>query len=465
VRTLSLNQDAEIEEIEALVDCLAHADDLADMEHDLVTALWERDLGHIDYQVVDPFLAGEVLGEGMVDTLREAVLQRLDAAKPQVSSVGGQQMEMGRVEPKQIDSAGLQLTPQEIHQGERAVEGLSSVLQDFAEILLEIAGSAPSAATDEVLIQSLTATVAAFLDADDIDGASFVLGQLELMETQGSCPVGTLGLVAGAAITTDHLRRLLHESGQMSSDSAGVAEPFLRWVKPWIVPSLLEILAETDDRTVRRTVLGVLGGEGGVPWTDLELFLRDRRWYVVRNAVQLAAGAGHRELIGHAPRLLRHPEVQVRREVVRALERFGGPAALSGLTQALTDSDSSVRTLAARAIGHAGGPETERVLLAHIESREFPSLTSEEMEAFFSAYAVSAQERAVPLLERSWKKRLLSPRPVAFRVSAVLALGRVEGPAARAALQEASKSGELQIKRAAAQAIQSRSSSAPGAGS
>jgi hypothetical protein len=98
--------------------------------------------------------------------------------------------------------------------------------------------------------------VAAFLDADDVDGASFVLGRLEQMEAQGWCPVGTLGLVAGDAIATDHLRRLLHESGQASSDNVRAPESFLTWLKPWIVPPLLEILAETDDRTVRRTVLG-----------------------------------------------------------------------------------------------------------------------------------------------------------------------------------------------------------------
>jgi hypothetical protein len=464
VRTLSLNPDMVMEEIEALVDCLAHADDLADMEHDLVTALWERDLGHIDYQVVDPFLAGEVLGEGMVDTLREAVLQRLDAAAPSISPTAAQvQTALGRVEPIHIEASGLKLTPQEIGRGEQAIEGLSSVLQDFAEVLLEISGSAPITAADDVLLQSLTAAVTAFLDVDDIDGASLLLGRLEQMETQGRCPTGTVGLVAAGAITAEHLRSLLRESGQVSADSDRPAESFLKWLRPWIVPPLLEILAETDDRAVRRTVLGVLGGEGGVPWPELEPFLRDARWYVVRNAVQLAAAAGHRQLIGHAPRLLRHPEVQVRREVVRALERFGGQAASSSLTQALTDPDSSVRTLAARAVGRETGPETERVLLAHIESREFPSLSEEEVEAFFSAYAESAQERATPLLDRSWRKRLFAPRPLSFRIAAVLALGRIRGPAGRAALDIASRSGEPQIKRAAAQAVHDRSSATPGA--
>jgi HEAT repeat protein len=90
-------------------------------------------------------------------------------------------------------------------------------------------------------------------------------------------------------------------------------------------------------------------------------------------------------------------------------------------------------------------------------------LSEEEVEAFFSAYAESAQERAIPLLDRSWRKRLFAPRPLSFRIAAVLALGRIRGPAGRAALDIASRSGEPQIKRAAAQAVHDRSSATPGA--
>jgi hypothetical protein len=147
--TLSLNQDTEIGRSRLCRS--AHADDLADMgmtRHSSVgtrfspstTKWWIRS-------------SRRSAGRGW-STLR-AVLQRLDAAKPPVPSAGGQeQMDIGRIEPKRIDSAGLRLTPQEIRHGERAIEELSSVLQDFAEILLEIAGSAPLAATDQVLIQS-----------------------------------------------------------------------------------------------------------------------------------------------------------------------------------------------------------------------------------------------------------------------------------------------------------------------
>ncbi len=205
----------------------------------------------------------------------------------------------------------------------------------------------------------------------------------------------------------------------------------------WITRSLLEILTETTDRTVRKTVLDILGGEGAVPWQDLEPLLGDPRWYVVRNAVQLAAGIGHEELTDHAPRLLAHHDVRVRRETVRALGRLGGRAAFSAFSQALSDTDPSVRILAANAVGRKGGPEQRRSSSPVSKIAAFYSLSGEEMEAFLGAYAELAQEKAIPLLVRSWRKSLLSARPMAFRVAAVLALGRVRAPAAHAALQAA----------------------------
>jgi HEAT repeats len=462
IRSLSLQPGCAIEEMEALVDCLSHADDLASIEHDLVTALWEHDFDHVDYEVVDLFSGDGELREGMVDALRETVLRRLEMVQaPGVSAGDLARVEMRSVKPKGFDSAGLELTPEEITRGEQAIEDLSTVLPDYAEVLLEIASKVSITASSDVLIQSLAAVVAALLDGDDLDGATFLLGRIEELEAQRWCPAGTVGFVAGNAVTADHVRRLLQGIGQVHADRNEEPLSFLRSVRRWITPSLLAILTETADRGVRKTVLDILGGEGAVPWQDLEPLLRDSRWYVVRNAVHLAAGIGNDGLIDHAPRLLAHPDVRVRREIVRSLGRLGGRAAVSALARAVADADSSVRTLAAGAVGRRGGSEQEALLLARIQERTFTSLSGEEMEAFLGAYAELAQARAVPLLGRSWKKNLLSSRPMAFRVAAVLALGRIRAPAARAALEAAAKSAEPQIRRAATDASHYKPSEPP----
>ena len=107
--------------------------------------------------------------------------------------------------------------------------------------------------------------------------------------------------------------------------------------------------------------------------------------------------------------------------MVRALGRLNSATTRRGLRQALSDQDPSVRTLAAHALSRKGGSEEDRtLLLAHIKDRTFASLSPEEMEAFLGAYAELAQERAVPLLEKSWKKSLFSAKPLTLRVAAVL---------------------------------------------
>ena len=459
VRSLSLHAGIETTEIEALVDCLAHADDLAAVEHDLVTAFWEQDFMHIDYRVADPFLGGEVLREGMIDALRENVLRRLEeGVVPVVADRSTSLGELRSMDPTQIPDESLQLTAQEVESGERAVEGVSEILQDFAEVMLELAASSPIIVSDDALAQSMTGVAAAYLDNENIDGVAFLFGRLGHMEAEGWCPPGYVGSIVGGAVTAEHLKRLLKDVDQAQPEEVKRAEGFLLSLRQWIISPLLEILANADDRNVRKSVLAVLGAEGGVPWEEIEPLLRDPRWYVVRNAVQLAAAAKHVGLTEHTQRLLGHADDRVRREVLRALERFGGQVALSGFTKALSDSESTVRTLAARALGREGGPEQERPLLAHIEDRTFSGLPAEELQAFLGAYAELAQDRAVAMLDKTWRKRLLSARPMSLRVASVLALGSVRGSAARTALLAASKSGEAQIKRAALHALQTQAS-------
>jgi HEAT repeat protein len=405
--------------------------------------------------VVDPLLGdGAVHGE-LVDALRETVTLRVEMVQTQaVSTDDLPESGMRRVKARRYEETVFRLTPEEVERGERAVEGLSGVNRDYAEVLLEVAGKIPIESSGDVVILSLAAVVGACLDEEDLDGAMFVLDQLGSLEAQRWCPGGSVGFVAGDAVTADRLRELLQKVREGDPESFAKTERFLQRVRRWITPSLLEILTEAGDRNVRKTVLEILGEQNAVPWPDLEPLLRDTRWYVVRNAVQLAAQMGHEEIADHTGRLLSHPDVRVKRETVRALGQMNSQAALRGLTQALSDQDPSVRTLAAHAVGRKGGSEQKALLLARIQDRIFASLSPEEMEAFLGAYAELVQDRAVPLLERLWKKSILSAKPLPLRVAAVLALGHVRGQAGAISLKAASTSNEPKIRRAAADAVQ-----------
>jgi hypothetical protein len=456
IRLLSFHPGLGAGEIEAFTDRLAHADDLVDAEHDLATAFWEQDFTHIDYLVADPFLGGEGLREGTIDALRETVLNRLNrASMAEGSQVGALAGALLPVERVGIDESSLALTAAEVEQSERAAEDPSNVLEDFALVLLEIAGGfSGQIPEDDVLTRSLATVIESYLESRNLNGLAFVVDRLQLLEGEGRCSAGFVGLVVSAGVTAKGLGRLIEGIGQAPAEEVARIEGFLSATRWWIYPALLELLAESGDRMVRRSVLAVLGAEGGVPGPHLGPLFQDPRWYVVRNAVQLAAGSHDPELPGQLERLLRHPDVRVRRETIRTLDTLGGGTALRALVKALADQDSSVRTLAVQSLGRQGSHEHEAMVSAQVEGHDFDTRPSEEIEAFLVALAVMGKERAVPVLDRLWRRRLLRARPSAVRLAAIRALGAIPASAAQTVLMEAAKSRDAQVKRAATGALQ-----------
>ncbi|MFH0915845.1 MAG: HEAT repeat domain-containing protein [bacterium] len=455
IRSLSFRPGLEAGEVEAFADCLAHADDLAETDHDLATAFWEQDFTHIDYRVADPFLGGEVLREGTIDALRETVLRRLaEASLAAGSDAIAEAGDLKVVEPARVDEPSLTLTIAEVEESERTAEDPSNVLEDFALVLLEIVGGySGNIAEDDAISRSLSIVIDSYLDSRNLDGLDFILDRLQQLEAQGRCPDGFVNLVVEAGVSKKGLGRILAGSGHAPAEEVARIEGFLTTTQRWIYPALLELLAETDDRAVRKSMLAVLGAEGGVPGSHLAPMFQDPRWYVVRNAVQLAAGSRDPGLPGQLERLLRYPDVRVRREVTRTLGTLGGGTALQGLAKALTDEDSSVRTLAVQGLGRQGGREHEATVLARVEDRNFESLPAEEIDAFLVALAVLAQDRAVPVLDRLWRRKRLRARPAPVRLAALHALGAISASAAQSVLMEAAKSGDPQVKRAATRAL------------
>jgi hypothetical protein len=455
-RSLSFRPGVEATEVEAFVDLLAHADDLAPDEHDLVTALWEEDFTHIDYQLADLFLEGEVLAEGAIDDLRDLVLQRLEEVDLDGAlSPDRQELDLRVVELRSTDAGQLALTAEELAQSE-VVAGLpSTTLEEFAVVLYEILGSYPWPIEEaDGLARALITVIASYLKSGDLKSIDFLLDRLKELEAQGRCSPGFVSSVVGGGVTDKGLMQLLEGVGRTSAVEMARIQEFLSTVRMWVLPSLLQLLADSPDRAVRRGLLNLLKEGGGVPGPLLLPYLRDSRWWVARNAVQLVAESRDETLIDELERLTRHPEVRVQREVVRALGALGGPRAVLLLSKALSSDDSSVRALAASGIGRMGGREHEALVLAQVNARDFESRPPEEIGDFLTALAALGKERAVPVLKRLSGRKMLGSRSMPVRVAAVKALATIPGPAAEAVLLEVSKSGRGQVQREAERALQ-----------
>lgn len=105
---------------------------------------------------------------------------------------------------------------------------------------------------------------------------------------------------------------------------------------------VLDELAESPSRAVRRAALDRAAALGRAAVREIAGRLEDERWYVVRNLLGLLADLG--ELPAGVPVTpwLRHPDARVRREAFRAAFRTGAERERA-LGLALTDTDPQVQ--------------------------------------------------------------------------------------------------------------------------
>jgi len=189
------------------------------------------------------------------------------------------------------------------------------------------------------------------------------------------------------------------------------------------IDPLLEQLAEEPDMSVRKSLVDLLSDMAPTYLSEVGAYVSDHRWYVVRNVVGILGSTHSSAMLPYLERTLRHSDVRVRRETIRALAGLTDRVAYEMLVHALTDDDAQNVQLAARYLG------------------------------------ASKAERPIPALEQVARGEGRGNREIGPRVEAIEALGRLgatvslptlEALAGRRSLIGAAKTRELKVAAEAA---------------
>lgn len=140
------------------------------------------------------------------------------------------------------------------------------------------------------------------------------------------------------------------------------AKELLESLGPLALHTLLEHLAEEPDMATRKALVELLSAISGAYVPQLAPYVADHRWYFVRNVVSILGATRAQSAVPLLERTLRHPDVRVRRETIRALASLGGPTAARLLAAALADEDASIVQAAVRALALSGRPDVIAVL-------------------------------------------------------------------------------------------------------
>jgi hypothetical protein len=159
-------------------------------------------------------------------------------------------------------------------------------------------------------------------------------------------------------LRSDVVKSLLAD--QEEADAPSVIEMLEPFGEP-AVASLFDQLADEDDRGRRAALLGVLRSLAPGRSAAVADRLRDPRWYVVRNAVNVLRHTGDPGALDLLASAAQHAAEGVRREAVWGLVS-GGPAALPHLVAAASSPDESVRRLTVEALGGMHTPEAAAAL-------------------------------------------------------------------------------------------------------
>lgn len=161
-----------------------------------------------------------------------------------------------------------------------------------------------------------------------------------------------------------HHRSAIDRAAAVALVGRGVAEGFdhvLPLLQPFgqtAIERLMEVLADAPEQGVRAQLVSVIADlvRRGPHVDVLAPWLRDPRWYIVRNTVTILQRAGGAQAVPLLVQASQHPEPNVRREAVKALPLAAGAEAVPYLRRLGNDPEPTVRAAAVAALGALTAP-------------------------------------------------------------------------------------------------------------
>lgn len=414
VRALTFTPGITGREVQALVDAVLLVTGQAQIEDDLVTLLWEANLRHVDIDYVPA--EGDVGGgpgeaeeTGALVPWPTATVTE-DGSEPGASAAADAETASGTGSRSDDWSTGDSTV--EIEAG---FEELDSLAPGETERF-----RAEFAAEHEVSLMTTALAIAhAYLDGpvNDEDRAElgrFIPRMLRLAIGQGSWleareAVVLLRECGGEEWSVETFAQELLQpisigevAVRLDRGDPALVHEFIALARSLGEPALDWIglvLAESQQRRVRRILAEAVTElcrdhpERIAPW------LADKRWEVVRNAVQILGWIGGDAIAGMLEATMRHPEPRVRREVIAALGQVSPARARGLLLGMLTEADSRMFASVLHQLAAVRDAEVARVLAGYLRDPKFEQRSGEERRAVYAAIAAAGTDDILPDLE------------------------------------------------------------------
>jgi len=419
IREICFHKGINIDELISFVDIFKAVSEGQNLDDDVVTLLWEKNPEHITYSVSEGFIEEEMPVESEL---------LMEEAGDELAPIGA--MYKGVVlSPSAVDFKVLPASPEELNVLQNEIQKLDGdgLLFEATDLFLELMRIEKDTEVFKELAKNIGKIADIFFEKNSIEKVTEILGRLKDVCKPGiylgeylvlpGCEKIIDEVIDGAG-SEEKLRKLF--SGGKSLESIQI---YLLFLNKNAIPSILNILGETEDRKMRRNlcnILSVLGKDSADAFVN---GVRDKRWYLVRNTLMVLGNLKESSAIKCIEETLTHPELRVRREAVRALELIGAEETKGPLMIALRDNDAGIRTAALKALRRFKDKKLFDVAKERISAGDLKDRPFTEKKELFETLAETGGEAAFPMLSGFFEKKGLFRKAETEELRACAAYG------------------------------------------
>jgi hypothetical protein len=432
-------------------------------EDDFVTLLWEGRFEHITHIAIDDILDLDNAEDPIPEEFGNEYMNYVDLEmhnledEEETERAANEIAEQVRAKIMAEEDPELFGISREEREGllaEIAEEESSRILGDIVLLICETLFLEKDEASFVSLVQVLSGAMLGLIGEGRLREASEIIGMLhEVAEDRDDLTPGMSTVIdSGLRSAWDDTRceSLARHLDAGRTSAIAPLEHFIRVLPEEAIGSLCEVLGRLESPRARKRLVDALIEKAGGNILPFLPFLKDERWFLVRNVVVILGAMKNEQAVTPLKELLKHPEFRVRREALRALSQVGRGRALDVLVECLFDPDQRIRSGAARNLSLTGRRAVPH-LLTVIEEKDFDNRDLSEKRSFYEALGYAGGKDMIPLMRDVLGRRSLFRRTQAdeLRACACEALGWIGGSEAQELLSRHLEERSIIVRTAA----------------
>ena len=426
-----------------------------EIDDDIVTRFWTSDLPHISYTLADEFLESDADNIGTRATTEEAQGKG-------VRSAYTTEVEPSEPIPKPIivPQNVLSLSEKEIDslKASRELEEKRKPVEEVTYILYSILSVEKDTALFSEFSKIMATLTRDIIFLGEINYAIGLIKFLNKLSMNESFPAKHKEILTSdmSSVINDEISQNLQVA--INDDKItpeGLKAMILITGKGAIAP-ICKLLGAVDKKEFRKVIMDSLIEIGKDSMEAFLPFLKDNRWFLVRNIIIILKKIGNVSCIEHIGRLVTHSSAKVKNEVLMYLKDISHEKAGEYIFRFLGDDDIAIRIRSLKALAETNCTEALEPMISSIKSEHFEDMDISERMALFEAIGGIGSDEVVPifkeiLTKKYWFNKTKERDSV---VCAVSGLKKVNTASALMALEEASGAKKGEIKTIITKAMQ-----------